>query len=124
LPPDGLHQHNHAERRPSPCHCHVDGELEGRTFSDFCWLPPSPSKITPGQTQLLRLGTCLLGRDLTKGEIATAAQVIQDGIGDTVVNLRVFRTISKKNGQTYVNIRYTGRVDEPQEADNKASNDA
>lgn len=95
----------------------LGGELEGRSFGEFFWLPSNASKITPGMTNLLRLATCLSGRELRVSEISNAGQIIADNVGAAFLNIRVFTTTSKKNNKTYTNTRFLSLVDEavPQE---------
>lgn len=87
----------------------LDGDFKDRSFSDFLWLPPSPSEPSPGLRQMLRLGTCLCDRELHNA--AEAAAIIQGGAtAGEVLNLEVFTTISKSNGRSYTNIRYLSKV--------------
>lgn len=88
------------------------GTFEGRTFGEFFWLPSNASKITPGMTNLLRLATCLSGRELRVAEVGEAGQIIADSVGAAFLNVRVFTTTSKKNNKTYTNTRFLSLVDE------------
>lgn len=89
------------------------GEHEGRSFGEFFWLPPNPNTTTPGMTNMLRLGSCLCGRELKVAEISDACGIINTAVGSEVLNVRLFTTISKKNGKSYTNTRFLSRVDAP-----------
>lgn len=88
------------------------GDHEGRSFAEFFWLPSNPKKTTIGMSNLLRLGTCLCGRELRVAEINEATQHIADNAGDAVLNVRVITTTSKNNGKSYTNTRFLSLVNE------------
>lgn len=87
-------------------------DFEGRTFGEFFWLPSNASKTTMGMASLLRLATCLSGRELAVSEIGEAGQIISDNVGSAFLNVRIFTTTSKKNNKTYTNTRFLSLVDE------------
>ena len=88
------------------------GEFEGRTFGEFFWLPSNAQAITFGMTNLLRLATCLSGRELLVSQISEAGQMIADSVGTAFLNVRVTTSTSKKNNKTYTNTRFLSMVDE------------
>lgn len=88
-----------------------EGEFNGRTFSDFMYFTPQPTEITPAIRQLLRLGTCVAGREL-KNSIE-ASQVISGAIGE-FLNLEIFESTAKKGknaGKVYTNIRFLSKLE-------------
>lgn len=87
-------------------------DFEGRAFSEVFWLNANSTKITRGMSSLLRLATCLSGRELRVSEIGEAGQIIADSVGAAFLNVRVFTTTSKKNNKTYTNTRFLSLVDE------------
>ncbi|KKN80432.1 hypothetical protein LCGC14_0330250 [marine sediment metagenome] len=90
-------------------------EFDGRSFGEFFWMPGQAKTTSMGQANLLRLGTCLCGRDLSVSETREAAQHIADAAAfkdGTILNVRVFTTTSKKDGKTYTNTRFLGLVDD------------
>lgn len=87
-------------------------DVEGRTFGAFFWLPSNASKTTPGMINLLRLATCLSGRELAVAEIGEAGQIISDNVGEAFLNVRITTSTSKKNNKTYTNTRFLSLVDE------------
>ena len=88
----------------------IAGEFEGRTFSDFMYFSPKPTEITPALKQVLRLGTCLAGRELKNA--VEASQIIGGSKGE-FITIEVFRTEGKgKNaGKTYTNLRYLAKLE-------------
>ncbi len=87
-------------------------EFDGRTFGEFFWIPGNTKATSMGQANLLRLGTCLCGRDLQVSETREAAQHISDNVGAAIINVRVFTTTSKKDAKTYTNARFLSLVDD------------
>lgn len=90
----------------------LTGESSGRSFGEFFWLPSNAKKITPGMSNMLRLATCLCGRELRVEEIGEACHHISENAGSAVLNVRIFSTTSKKDGKVYVNTRFLSLVDE------------
>jgi hypothetical protein len=84
----------------------LTGDNDGRSFCEFFWLPSSAQKCGPGMANLLRLATCLAGREFKVAEIQEAGQIINGCCGTTVLNVRIYTTTSKKDGKTYTNTRY------------------
>lgn len=83
-----------------------------RSFGEFFWLPSNPKATTMGMNNLLRLGTCLCGRELKVAEIPEACQHVVDNCGSALLNIRVVTTTSRSDNKTYTNAKYLGRVDE------------
>ena len=94
----------------------LTGEQEGRSFGEFFWLPSNAKTTTPGMSNLLRLGTCLCGRELRVAEIGEAGQHVADNTGAAILNVRVFTATAKTGGKTYTNTRFLGLVDDPANA--------
>lgn len=91
----------------------LTGEVAGRAFGEFFWLPSGANKITPGMSNLLRLATCLCEREFLVAEIGEAGREIADYCGTAVLNVRVFSTTRAEDGKVFVNTRFLGLVDEP-----------
>lgn len=90
----------------------MTGEHEGRSFGEFFWLPSSPQKTTIGMSNLLRLGTCVAGRELKVAEITEACEQANAVAGSALLNVTVFSTTSKANGKVYSNTRFKSLVNE------------
>lgn len=95
-------------------------EFEGKTFSDYFWIPPgltdaSPFKDLISLKNLCRYATCLQGSE-TKNPIE-AAEIVKASVGE-FLSVEVYRTTSKtgKNvGKIYANIRYLSHLEETEE---------
>jgi hypothetical protein len=93
-------------------------EVQGRTFAEFCYITPGAKEITPGLRQLLRLATCLTGREIKSAVEASA--IIGDSVGE-FLTLEVFNTVGKKGkskGKTFSNIRYLSKLETTETAAN------
>ena len=88
------------------------GDVEGRTYGEFFWLPEKVQSIGMGMANLLRLGTILCGRELKVAELEEASQHVTDACGSAVLNVRVFTTTSKKDKKSYTNTRFLQLVAE------------
>jgi hypothetical protein len=87
------------------------GEFEGKAFQDFMYVEPQPKELSPALKQLLRLGTCVAGRELRNA--VEAIQIITDAKGE-FLTLEVFTTTAKKGknvGKEYKNIRYLAKLE-------------
>ncbi len=87
-------------------------EYDGRSFGEFFWLPAHVKTTSMGQANLLRLGTCICGRELQVSETREAAAHIADNVGCAILNVCVFTTTSKKDGKSYTNTRFLDLVDD------------
>jgi hypothetical protein len=89
----------------------VDGEFEGKTFQQFCWMPPTTGDPSMGQKALAQLATCLAGVE-TKDPIEGSA-IVEAAVGDALA-LEVYRTTARKGknaGKTYTNIRFLNTIE-------------
>jgi hypothetical protein len=83
----------------------VGSEFDGRTFSDFFYIPGGVDEPTPGMRNLARFATCLAGHEVK--DPIQCAQVIQEAEeAGEFLSLEVFRSTSRKNGKVYTNLRY------------------
>lgn len=94
----------------------MTGANDGRTFGEFFWLPSNAQQTTPGMSNLLRLATCIGGRELAVSEMGVAGQIITAACGSAIINVRVFTVTRKSDSKTFVNTRFLSLVDEPVEA--------
>lgn len=86
----------------------VDGEFEGRVFTDFFWFPQGQTEPdSPALKQLLRLARTITGRDVRNMAEATAA-IQTAGDNSDVLAIETFCIEGKD--RTY--IKYTGRAEE------------
>lgn len=90
-----------------------DGENLGRTFSEFMYIEPGVTEIRKamGLQQLLRLATCLTGREIKNA--VEASQIVQDSKGE-FLSLETYDSTVKKGrnaGKTYRNIRFLSRLE-------------
>lgn len=88
-----------------------EGEYVDRTFSEFCYIQPGTTELTPGLRQLLRLATCLAGREVKNAVEAT--QIISDAVSE-FLTVEIFTTVGKKGkskGKTFTNIRYLSKLE-------------
>lgn len=86
------------------------GDFDGRSFGEKFWFELNPGKMTRSIANLLRLGTCLSGRELSPSEITEACELAAAAAGDTLINLAVFSNTSKANGKVYTNLKYLSVV--------------
>lgn len=98
----------------------LTGDQSGRSFGEFFWLPSNPKATSPGMSNLLRLATCLCGRELKVAEIGEAGQHVADNCGSAVLNVRIFSTTRQSDGKVFVNTRFLSLVDEPVETEEVA----
>jgi hypothetical protein len=90
-----------------------DGEFQGRTFSEFMYIEPGVTEIRKamGLQQLLRLATCLAGREIKNA--IEAAQIVQAAKGE-FISLETYDSTVKKEpnkGKVYRNLRYLSRLE-------------
>lgn len=84
----------------------AEGEYAGKSFSDFMYIPQGTKELTPALRQLLRLATCIAGREVRNP--VEAVGICQKAVG-SFLTLEVFQTVAKKGksaGKTYTNIRF------------------
>jgi hypothetical protein len=86
----------------------VDGEFEGRTFTDYYWIVPNMTEPTISIKNMCRFATCLSGTEVRNP--IEAAEIVKAAEGE-FLNVQVYRTTSKKTGKTYPNIRFCERLD-------------
>lgn len=85
----------------------LDGDLEGKTFTDFIYIKKDPGKLEMGMQTLLRLASCLAEKE-TK-DPSEAAAILEQGAGEACLEIEVYRKVAK-NGNTYTNIRYLSLI--------------
>jgi hypothetical protein len=90
----------------------MNGDYEGRSFGEFFWLPSGAQKTTFGMSNLLRLGTCLCGRELKVAEIVEASDQANTGAGSAILTVEVVTTTSNNDGKTYTNTKFKSLVNE------------
>lgn len=95
-----------------PCFAIITpGEFEGKSFQDFMYVEAQPTELTPAVKQLLRLGTCIAGRELKNA--VEAIQIIEAAKGE-FLTVEVFQTTARKGknaGKVYTNIRYLAKLE-------------
>jgi len=91
----------------------VDGEFEGKSFTDYYWITPNPDKPSPALRSLCRLATCISGSEVKNP--VDAINIAQDAEGE-FLSVEVFQK-EARNGKTYTNIRFLSRIDSTEEAD-------
>lgn len=87
------------------------GEYDGRTFNEFMYFTPGAKELTPALRQLLRLATCLAGREIRNS--VEAIQIISDSVNECLT-LEVFTTVGKKGaskGKVYTNVRFVAKIE-------------
>jgi hypothetical protein len=88
-----------------------DGEYQGRTFTEFLYIQPGAKELTPSLRNMLRLATCLAGREIKNA--VEASQIIQGAVGE-FLTIEVFQTVGKKGksaGRTFTNLRYLTKLE-------------
>ena len=88
----------------------LDGEFQGRSFTDYYWIPGGVMSGDPpiSVKNLCRFATCLVGSE-TRIPLE-AVEIAKAGIGE-FLTIEVYRTNSKKTGKTYPNIRFLQRLE-------------
>jgi hypothetical protein len=89
----------------------VNGDYEGRSFSEFFWLPSSPKNITFGMSNLLRLGTCLSGRELKVAEITEACEQANAVTGSALLNVAITSSTWKSDSKVHTTTKFKSLVD-------------
>lgn len=88
-----------------------EGEFQGRSFSEFLYIQPGAKELTPSLRNMLRLATCLAGREIKNA--VEASQIIQGSVSE-FLTLEVFQTVGKKGksaGRTFTNLRYLTKLE-------------
>jgi len=85
----------------------LDGEFEGKTFTDFYWIPPATTEPSMGQKKLAQFATCLNGTEVRNP--IEGSEIAQAAVGE-FLSMEIYRTTSKKNGKVYTNIRFLNTI--------------
>lgn len=86
----------------------IDGEFGTKTFTDFYWIPPNSDGDSFSLKNLLRLATCMAGREVR--DPVESCKILGDAVGE-FLSVEVYRTTSRKTGKTYSNIRFLSRLE-------------
>lgn len=93
-----------------------EGEFTGRTFSEFIYITPNAKELTPGLKQLLRLATCLAGREIRNA--SEAFQIIQDSVGEFLtVEFRQNVGKGKNAGKVFLNLYFLNKIESTEVAE-------
>lgn len=97
----------------------TEGEYAGRTFSEFMYIQPGAKELTPALRQLLRLATCLAGREI-KNAVEASQIITEAGAANEFLTLEIFQTVGKKGksaGRTFTNVRYLTKLETTEAAE-------
>lgn len=83
----------------------VDGEFQGRTFSDFYWIVPGSDEWRDliNLKNLLRFATCMGGRRIQ--DPIEAVTILREAENE-FLTVEVYRTTAKKGGRVFTNVRF------------------